>query len=64
VVVVVMVVVVVVAVQPVPQLSVTLWPTAFLRHVSASVAVTPPAAFTSQVHSGLHVCAPTAVFRI
>ena len=53
-------VVVVVPLQPTPQSSWRFSPTAFFRQVRASVAVTPPAVFTSQIHVGLHACAPTA----
>jgi hypothetical protein len=46
------------------QRSVTSSPTAFFRHVSASLAVVAPEASTSQMHAGSHVSAPTAARKM
>jgi len=43
---------------------VTLWPTAFFRHTSASVAVVPPSPFVSQMHAGSQVSEPTAARKM
>ncbi len=46
------------------QLSVTAWPTAFFRQMSASLAVIPPPPLVSQMHSGVHTCEPTAACKM
>jgi hypothetical protein len=46
------------------QFSVTLWPTAFFKQMSASLAVVPPAPLVSHTHAGVHVDDPTAVRRM
>ena len=50
--------------QGVGHVRVTFWPTAFLRHSSASPAVAPPAPFVSHTQIGSHVLAPIAVRKM
>jgi hypothetical protein len=64
VVVVTVVVVMVVEGDPHGHWNVTPWPTAFLRQISASVAVVPPPPLVSQMHAGSHVSEPSAARRM